>query len=139
MSQLSNRIMSFNSAEHFVRIHEEGTIVEMENEEVILQNFNKRRCEFDAWPLAPIPGTTTSFSTSWLILVKPPPPHNDMEFPTTGDQFTIDMVDVVERNNSTYSLVHLLGERISNPYEDMENASDGIRRSVAFKVEVPRS
>lgn len=111
----------------------------MENEEAILQRFNNLRHEFPAWPIGPIPRTTTNFSKSWLVLVKVPSSNSDLEFPTTGDQFTVDMVQGVERGNETYSLVHLLGERIPNPYEDIEGAGDGVRKAAAFKLDVPRS
>lgn len=111
----------------------------MENEETVLQRFNNRRYEFDAWPVGPIPGTTTNFSKSWLVLVKVPPPDEEMEFPAIGDPFTVDMVEGVERGNNIYSLVHLPSERIPNPYEDIESAERGVRKSAAFKIDVPRS
>lgn len=137
--QLPKVDLVFSCAEDFVRIHEEGTVVEMDNEEAILQNFNDRRYEFDAWPIGPIPGTTTNFSKVWLVLVKVPPVREEMEFPAIGDHFTVDMVEGVKRGNNEYSLVRLAGERIPNPYEDIESVERGVRKSAAFKIDVPRS
>lgn len=136
-------MLSFDTPQDFVRVHEEGTIIEQENEEAVLQKFNHERKCFDAWVLAPIPGTTTNFTRSWLVLVKVPPLNEDMEFPTTGDQFSVDMETPVKRGGNTYSLTHLLSERIANPYEDLGSTEQTFNKSVgksaAFKVDVPRS
>ena len=136
-------MLSFDTPQDFVRVHEEGTIIEQENEEAVLRKFNHSRKCFDAWVIAPIPGTTTNFTRSWLVLVKVPPLSEDMEFPTTGDQFSIDMETPVERDGNTYSLTHLLTERIANPYEELRSTEEtfnkSVCRSAAFKVDVPRS
>lgn len=101
--------------------------------------FNEKRHEFDAWPIATIPGTTTSFSKSWLIAVKVAGINDSLEFPSIGDQFTVDMVTTVKRDGGEYTLTHLLSERIANPYEDISEVASDVRKAAVFKVEVPRS
>lgn len=88
------------------------------NEELLLGRFNDRRCTFQAWPIASIPGFTTPFTTSWLLLVKIPPLTDDIEFPSLNDHFIIDMESTVAREGGTFSLMHLASTRIPNPYEE---------------------
>ncbi|KAI5464175.1 P-loop containing nucleoside triphosphate hydrolase protein [Mariannaea sp. PMI_226] len=101
----------------------------MQNEEELLKRFNERRFLFKAWPIAPIPGLTTSFTKSWLVLVKLPKQSDDLLFPSTTDRFS-----------GKYSLTNLPCTRIQNPYEDIKEISCPlVARCAAFKVDVPRS
>ncbi|KAH6973637.1 AAA domain-containing protein [Ilyonectria sp. MPI-CAGE-AT-0026] len=124
----------------YVWRHEQGTLIEMQNEEEILKRFNEAGTQFKAWPIAPIPGLTTSFTKSWLFLVKIPNITDDVVFPSLADQFTISLESRVEKPEGTFSLVHLHATRIPNPYEDVENLlCPFASRCATFKVEVPRS
>lgn len=131
---------TFPVTDLYVYAHEEGTMIEMQNEEAVLQRFNQQRTPFQAWPLAPIPGLTTSFAKSWLFLVKVPKMTDDMIFPAMADHFTVDMDTTIENANGVFSLVHLHATRIPNPYEDAKDLPDSaVSRCAAFKVDVPRS
>lgn len=111
----------------------------MSNEETLRARFNEKRHPFSAWVVAPIPGSTTSFSTSWLLMVKTPAPTDDKEFPSLTDRFTIDMVDTVQHDGDTFSLINLAATRVPNPYEDDERVLPGVKKCAAFKVDVSRS
>lgn len=112
----------------------------MENEEEILNRFNQARHLFQAWPVAPIPGLTTSFVKSWLLLVPVPKPSKTMIFPALGDHFTIDIEASIKRTDGTFTLVNLRATRIQNPYEEMADLpSDLVAKCAAFQVDVPRS
>lgn len=112
----------------------------MDNEAILLKKFNDKRLGFKAWPISPIRGLTTSFSKTWLLLVKVPPMLNDdIGFPAVGDRFTIDVEKSVIINGDEYTLINLSSSRITNPYQDAEGVDESVRKSAAFKVEVPRS
>ncbi|KAH7176495.1 P-loop containing nucleoside triphosphate hydrolase protein [Dactylonectria macrodidyma] len=124
----------------YVWRHEQGTLIEMQNEEEILKRFNEARTQFKAWVIAPIPGLTNSFTKSWLLLVKIPPISDDVLFPSLTDNFTIDLEAHVERPDGNFSLVHLNATRVQNPYEDIDGTvSPFVSRCAAFRVDVPRS
>ncbi|RGP62670.1 ATP-dependent helicase [Fusarium longipes] len=124
----------------YVQRHEQGTLIEQKNELDILARFNERRTPFKAWPIAPIPGLSTSFYTSWLVLVVVPPPSDDLVFPSLDDNFHVDIEKRIEMPDGTYSLVNLPATRVGNPYEDADYlVSKGVANCAAFKVDVPRS
>ncbi|KAM0561009.1 hypothetical protein ACHAPJ_003509 [Fusarium lateritium] len=128
------------SVETYKQRHEEGTLIEMRNEEEILKRFNNMRTQFKAWPIAPIPGLLTSFTRSWLFLVPIPKPSEDMIFPGLTDNFRIDMGISIQLPDGTYSLVNLPATRISNPYEDADSLPcERVAKCACFKVEVYRS
>ncbi|KPM45058.1 hypothetical protein AK830_g1471 [Neonectria ditissima] len=131
---------TFLDQDVYVTRHEQGTLIEMQNEEEILKRFNEKKVQFKTWPIAPIPGLTTSFAKSWLLLVKIPNPSDDVVFPSMGDHFTIDVESRVKKPSGIFSLVHLSTTRIPNPYEDAEGLpTPYISKCAAFKVDVPRS
>ena len=133
-------LYTFPVQDVYVFRHEQGTLIEMQNEMEVLKRFNDRRIPFKAWPIAPIPGLTTSFTKSWLFLVKIPPPSDEVMFPSLTDRFTIDMKTTIEREDGKYSLVYLKTTRIQNPYENVENlGSSFAKKCAAFKVDIPRS
>ena len=112
----------------------------MQNETEVLKRFNEKRTKFKAWVIAPIPGLTTSFTKSWLLLVKIPRISDEILFPSLTDRFTIDMETVILRPDGKYSLVRLPTMRIQNPYEHVDNLPNAlVAKSAAFKVDVPRS
>ncbi|KAF7548143.1 hypothetical protein G7Z17_g7247 [Cylindrodendrum hubeiense] len=139
--EIPSRVLhTFPVQDVYVWRHEQGTLIEMQNEEEILKRFNDARTQFKAWPIAPIPGLTTSFTKSWLFLVKVPNISDDVAFPSLADSFTISLDSRVEKPDGTFSLVHLNTSRIQNPYGDMENlVCPFASRCAAFKVDVPRS
>ncbi|KAI5457663.1 hypothetical protein BGZ63DRAFT_427699 [Mariannaea sp. PMI_226] len=47
---------TFPTQNGYVRRHEQGTLIEMQNEEELLKRFNKSQFQFKAWSIAPIPG-----------------------------------------------------------------------------------
>lgn len=115
-------------------------MIEMQNEIEVLRRFNEKKLPFKAWPIAPIPGLTTAFTKSWILLVKIPPPAEDILFPSLTDRFTIEMKRTVIREDGTYSLTSLPTTRIPNPYEDAENiGSPFAAKCAAFKVDIPRA
>ncbi|KAM0439593.1 hypothetical protein ACHAPT_000685 [Fusarium lateritium] len=131
---------TFPVADLYAWRHEEGTIIEMQNEEAVLTRFNDKRTQFKAWPLAPIPGLTTSFAKSWLFAVIIPKMTEDIIFPAVTDHFTVDMETTIKNAKGEFSLVNLHATRIPNPYEDAKGLSNpAIARCAAFKVDVPRS
>lgn len=112
----------------------------MQNEEELLKRFNERRVRFKAWIVAPIPGLTTSFAKSWLLLIKIPKQSEQVVFPSVSDRFSVDLVSRIQRRDGTYSLENLPATRIQNPYEEMTDISCPlVSRCAAFKVDVPRS
>ncbi|KAM0193877.1 hypothetical protein ACHAPQ_010975 [Fusarium lateritium] len=132
--------LSVLSAQEYVKRHEQGTIIEQRNEEELLKRFNNLRRPFKAWPIAPIDGLTTSFSTSWLFLVPAPQPSDDIIFPSLTDSFRIEIAKRIDLPDGTQSLVGLYATRISNPYENAENLPcPGVAKCAAFKVEVNRA
>ncbi|CAM1502141.1 Fc.00g041250.m01.CDS01 [Cosmosporella sp. VM-42] len=133
-------LYTFPVQDVYVFRHEQGTLIEMQNETEVLKRFNKKRVPFKAWVIAPIPGLTTSFSRSWILLVKIPNVSDGMMFPSLTDRFTVDMQAVIERPEGKYSLVHLPATRIQNPYEHVEHLpNEFVAKTAAFKVDVPRS
>ncbi|RDA90661.1 hypothetical protein CP533_6825 [Ophiocordyceps camponoti-saundersi (nom. inval.)] len=130
--------LSFPNQDEYVWRHEQGTLIEMDNEEKAMKRLNNKRLPFYAWPVAPIPGLTTAFSKSWLFLVKVPTGEAAEAFPSLADRFTIDLDSTVHRPEGTFSLVRLPASRIANPYENMVDAVD-VQKCAAFKVDVPRS
>ena len=77
--------MTFPNQDDFVNRHEAGTIIEMENEIKVLKDFNEKRQKFVCWVVAPLPGTKTVRTRSWLLLVEAPLPPEDALFPVVGD------------------------------------------------------
>ncbi|KAK7402852.1 hypothetical protein QQX98_011382 [Neonectria punicea] len=139
-AQTAPVLHTFLDQDVYVTRHEQGTLIEMQNEEEVLKRFNEKKVQFKAWPIAPIPGLTTSFAKSWLLLVKIPNASDDVVFPSMGDYFTIDVESRVEKSNGMFSLVHLSTTRIPNPYEDAEDLPNVfVSKCAAFKVDVPRS
>lgn len=114
-------------------------MIEMDNEILLMKYFNERKIPFQAWPVATLPGFTTSFTESWLFLVKVPQLAEGMEFPSLGDHFKISLGASIQVQNVEYTLTQLSTTRIPNPYEDMTSISSQVRNCAAFKVEVPRS
>ncbi|KAF5656465.1 atp-dependent helicase [Fusarium heterosporum] len=128
------------SVQEYVKRHEQGTIIEQRNEEELLKRFNDMRRPFRAWPIAPIEGLSTSFTTSWLFLVPIPGPSEDLIFPSLTDNFHIDIEKRVQLSDETHSLIHLPATRISNPYGDSEDLlCKAVTKCAAFKVDVSRS
>ncbi|POR34168.1 Putative ATP-dependent helicase [Tolypocladium paradoxum] len=133
-------LFAFPEQDEFVWRHEQGTLIELHNEQEALKRMNERRFPLKAWPIAPIPGLTTSFTKSWLFLVKIPMAEANVDFPSMTDRFTIDMESKVDRPEGTFSLVHLPAARVQNPYEGLENSGNcSTKNFAAFKVDVPRS
>ncbi|KAF4124577.1 regulator of nonsense transcripts 1 [Geosmithia morbida] len=130
---------TFPVQDAFVWRHEQGTMIEMGNEAILLKRFNDRRTPFRCWPISPIPGFTTSFAKSWLLMVKVPPVTDDVGFPADGDHFSVDLERTVMVGSDGYTLTNLSSSRITNPYEEMTDVDENIRRCAAFKVDVPRS
>lgn len=131
---------SFPDQDEFIWRHEQATLIEMHNEEQTIKILNEKSQQFQAWPIAPIPGLTTSFTKSWLFLVKTPSSGGKDALPTLTDRFTIDMESKIDRPEGTFSLVHLPASRIENPYEILECAGgENVGKCAAFKVDVPRS
>ncbi|RCI13797.1 hypothetical protein L249_8288 [Ophiocordyceps polyrhachis-furcata BCC 54312] len=129
--------VNFTDQDEYVWRHEQGTVIEMDNEEKAMKRLNNKRLPFRAWPIAPIPGLTTAFSKSWLFLVKVPAGDAAEAFPSVADRFTIDLDSIVHRREGKFSLVHLPASRIPNPYETID--ADEVQKCAAFKVDVPRS
>ncbi|KAF4965320.1 hypothetical protein FSARC_6866 [Fusarium sarcochroum] len=128
------------SVQTYKQRHEEGTLIEMRNEEEVLKRFNNMRTQFKAWPIAPIPGLLNSFTRSWLFLVPIPKPSEDLIFPGLTENFRIDMEISIQLPDGTYSLVNLPATRISNPYEDADNLPcERVAKCACFKVEIYRS
>ena len=111
----------------------------MTNEEKELLALNKSAESIPSWPISPIPGLTTSFTTSWLFLVEIPPGAETGVFPTTADLFTIDMDASVVHDEKEFSWTHLSAMRIANPFEGIAVTDARVLRCAAFKVDVPRS
>ncbi|KND87276.1 putative ATP-dependent helicase [Tolypocladium ophioglossoides CBS 100239] len=133
-------LFAFPEQDEFVWRHEQGTLIELHNEQEAIKRMNEKRSPLKAWPIAPIPGLTTSFTKSWLFLVKIPSAEPNVAFPTLTDRFTIDMESKIDRPEGTFSLVHMPAARVQNPYEGLENVVDSsIKKCAAFKVDVPRS
>ncbi|VUC33206.1 unnamed protein product [Clonostachys rosea] len=138
--QASNIILhTFPVQKVFVDRHEQGTMIEMDNEELAIKNINGKELKFEAWPVAPYPGTITPFSRSWLVLVKPRSASEDSGFPSLTDRFTVDFLKSIIRDNGTYTLSNIPASRVHNPFEDVKDADDKVRSLAAFKVDVPRS
>ncbi|PFH62770.1 hypothetical protein XA68_11993 [Ophiocordyceps unilateralis] len=132
--------LSFPDQDEYVWRHEQGTSIEMENETRAVERLNQKRLPFYAWPIAPIPGLTTSFSKSWLFLVKIPFGEAADAFPSLADRFAIDMESVIQRREGKFSLARLPASRVPNPYEPLDGpAKDEVQKCAAFKVDVPRS
>lgn len=130
----------FPFQETFVHRHEQGTLIEMENEVEQLKRCNDRRHVFQSWVISPLPGLTTAFIKPWLLLVKTPNPAEEITFPSLTDRFTIDMEANVVRPDGTFTLVYLPTTRITNPYEDFEGLETSeIQKAAAFRVDVPRA
>lgn len=124
----------------FVCRHEEGTAIEMFNEEHILRVINDTKRQHRAWVITPLETLTTAFIKPWLVLVYPPGVHDATGFPTTTDRFKVDMVSTVLKDGDEYSLVHIPASRIPNPFETFKTTKDpNIKTLAAFKVDVPRS
>ncbi|KAM5366038.1 hypothetical protein ACJZ2D_010716 [Fusarium nematophilum] len=133
-------VHTFASQAEYAWRHEQGTLIEMQNEEEVLKRFNDKRTLFQSWPIAHFPDLTTSFKKSWLLLVVIPKLSDDIIFPGLSDRFTIDMENSVETRDGTYTLVHLHASRIQNPYGDMDNLPcQAAAKCAAFQVDVPRS
>lgn len=133
-------VYRFDTKEEFVWRHEQGTLIERENETAALKKLNERRDLYKAWPVAPVPGLKTSFVKPWLFLVRIPNLSDGAAFPTTTDRFTIDIEASIVRPDGTYTLVHLPAHRISNPFENVDELQNHeARRCAAFQVDVPRS
>lgn len=133
-------LFAFPEQDEFVWRHEQGTLIELRNEQEEIKRTNDKRTPFRAWPIAPIPGLTTSFTKSWLFLVRIPSFEANAAFPTLTDRFTIDMESKIDRPEGTFSLVFLPAARIQNPYEGLQDVMDPlIKTCAAFKVDVPRS
>ncbi|KAF4583045.1 nonsense-mediated mRNA decay protein 1 [Ophiocordyceps camponoti-floridani] len=130
--------LTFPDQAEYVWRHEQGTSIEMENESKVVDRLNKKKLPFHAWPIAPIPGLTTSFSKSWLFLVKLPTGEAADAFPSLADRFSIDMEAKVYRPQGVFSLVRLAASRIPNPYENLDDKGP-VQKKAAFKVDVPRS
>jgi hypothetical protein len=141
-SQVSSSgvLYAFPSQEEFVRRHEEGTLIEMKNEEKILTRFNSKKELFKAWVISAMPNTTNAFYKSWLVLVKPPPPSVDSKFPSLTDRVHLDFQTSIVRDEGTFTLIHLPATRIINPFDETDRPVDGfLKRCAAFKVDVARS
>lgn len=130
---------TFPSQDVFVTRHEQGTLIEMQNELNHLKKLNNLPFKHTAWPIAPIPELTTSFTNTWLFLVKIPK-HDESQFPSLGDRFTIDMESRVELPEGNFSLVQLHAVRITNPLGAATQPELAVsKKYAAFRVEVPRS
>ncbi|KAM0258186.1 hypothetical protein ACHAQJ_003954 [Trichoderma viride] len=137
--QMEQPIVRFQSQEEYVNRLERGTLIEMENEISQLKKLNDRGENYPAWVISPIPGCKTSFSTSWIVLIKTPPPSKNVTFPTVSDRFSIDINTSIVLPQGAYTLYHLPATRIQNPYEDVtEFEGKTIQKLAAFKVDVPR-
>ncbi|KAK2608673.1 hypothetical protein QQS21_002784 [Conoideocrella luteorostrata] len=131
---------TFPVEDEFIWRHEQGTMIEMQNEELVLRILNEEARPFKCWVITAIPSTTTAFHKSWLFLVQPPECGEGNMFPSITDHFRIDMLSTVKREDGEYSLVHLPTSRIPNPFEAVERVRDArVRTYAAFKVDVPRS
>ncbi|KAJ3520073.1 hypothetical protein NM208_g13870 [Fusarium decemcellulare] len=131
---------TFPDPDVYIWRHEQGTLIEMKNEEEVLKRCNEKRTPFKAWPIAPIPSLTTSFTKSWVFLVIVPKTSDDLVFPALTDHFTVDVEKRIETAEGKFSLVHLHATRIPNPYEDVETLpNQAVSKCAAFKVDVPRS
>ncbi|KJZ75776.1 hypothetical protein HIM_04933 [Hirsutella minnesotensis 3608] len=113
----------------------------MHNEEVTVKRLNAKKIQFQAWPVAPIPSLTTTFTKSWLLLVKIPGGEAGEAFPSLTDRFSINMESTVTHaNGNTFTLFNLPAARIPNPYETAPDVVDpNVTRCAAFKVDVSRS
>ncbi|PNY22687.1 ATP-dependent helicase [Tolypocladium capitatum] len=132
-------LFAFPDQDEFVWRHEQGTLIELHNEQEAIRRMNEKRSPLKAWPIATIPGLTTSFSKSWLFLVRIPATEAGVAFPSLTDRFTIDMESKIDRPEGTFSLVHLPAARVQNPYEGLDAVDSSIKTCAAFKVDVPRS
>ncbi|OAQ68585.1 nonsense-mediated mRNA decay protein 1 [Pochonia chlamydosporia 170] len=131
---------TFPIQDEFIFRHENGTEIELYNEQRLLQDLNERQQQFRSWVIAPLDNLTTAFTKPWLLLVQTPESLDMKGFPTTTDRFRIDMVSTVKRMGDEYSLVHLPATRIPNPFESVETMQHPrISVFAAFKVDVPRS
>lgn len=131
---------AFPDTAEFVFRHEQGTLIEMHNEEQTLKRLNEKRDPFKSWIVAPIPGSTNSFTKTWLCLVELPPMSADLAFPAIADRFSVSLESTVHLPEGNFSLVHLPATRITNPYSNPENSTDSkISALAAFSVQVPRS
>ncbi|KAG6031690.1 hypothetical protein E4U41_007478 [Claviceps citrina] len=131
---------TFPVKDEFVLRHEQGTMIEMHNEEMLLRRLNEQAQALKCWVISPIPNTTTAFHRSWLLLVQPSNGMDGAVFPNTTDSFRIDMLSTVRCGDDEYSLVHLSASRVPNPFESIEAMRDDrARHYAAFKVDVPRS
>ncbi|PHH88830.1 hypothetical protein CDD83_6988 [Cordyceps sp. RAO-2017] len=131
---------TFSHVDEYVWRFKEGTLIEMANERTAILRMNQRPIFYEAWPIAPIPGMTNSFTKSYLVLVKIPPGESGDTFPTSTDRFSISMVTKVHRPDGTYPLLDLQASRIQNPYEKMDDVQrQDVKRCAAFKVEVARA
>lgn len=130
----------FASQDEFVYRHEQGTLIEMSNEELILKRFNQQNKEFRAWIIAPILATKTAYHMSWLLLVKAPKSGTENKFPSLSDRFYVDVRSSVVEDGMTFTLDHLPASRICNPYDNPElGVEEFVKRCAAFRVDVPRS
>lgn len=131
---------TFPLQDEFAWRHEHGTLVEMQNEEKNLKLLNQNARPVRAWPISPVPGMVNPFSRTWLFLVETPSQAESGGFPSVTDRFTIDMASTVQKDNCTYSLVHLQASRIPNPWETATDIADNrIKAFAAFKVDFPHS
>ncbi|KAI9163394.1 Helicase sen1 [Paramyrothecium foliicola] len=139
MDQAVVPLHTFPHQDVFALRHEQGTLIEMQNETEILKRQNNQMFQYSGWPIAPISELTTSFVNTWLVLVKISK-ADEAPFPAIGDHFTIDMDAKIEIEQSSFSLVQLQSTRIENPYENLDcEEVDWPKKYAAFRVDVPRS
>ncbi|KAH7304943.1 P-loop containing nucleoside triphosphate hydrolase protein [Stachybotrys elegans] len=136
---------SFPSQELYVERFESGTLIEMMNETKEISKFNEAHWIFQSWVIGEIPGLTTAFAKTWLVLVneKPErdPDHATIPFPAIGDAFSVDFDASITRDEQKYTLVCLRASRIPNPYHALGSSAgcEMAAKLAAFEVSVPRS
>ncbi|KAJ6444099.1 nonsense-mediated mRNA decay protein 1 [Purpureocillium lavendulum] len=126
--------------DEFVFRHEQGTIIELHNEEQTLRLLNEAKTPFRSWVVGHIPGSTNAFSKSWLLLIEIPARNSGVEFPSLSDRFAVSFDSSVQLPEGTFGLVHLPATRIANPYHESPDLVDPkVGMMAAFNVHVPRS
>lgn len=119
---------------------EQGTLIEWENEMTQLRRLNEKRTAFKSWVIAPIPGKSTAFIKSWLVLVRPTGRPDEEYFPTQDEKFTVDFARTITRQNGNQTLCNLRATRTTNPYEEAENLPNAlVGKCAAFQIDVPHA
>ncbi|KAL0937581.1 nonsense-mediated mRNA decay protein [Colletotrichum truncatum] len=129
-------VHSFLSREEFARVHREGTVIEMANEEITYSRFNNNATQRNAWVITPLPGSPSLISsdlqTRWIVLVELPKEH-DKVFPDEGEDCSIGFKHDFLFAGRSFNPGMLKAQRIPNPFNQLDEPNQ-LYGHAAFSV-----